>query len=64
MEGYAGNVTPCRVLVVVQITSFLPSARGLEFLLFDGGVGTLLKSLWEMLDLCALSEAGVLAPEE
>jgi hypothetical protein len=26
-EGYAGNVTPCRVLVVVQITSFLPSVR-------------------------------------
>jgi hypothetical protein len=27
---------------VVQITSFLPSVWVLEFLLFDGGVGTLL----------------------
>jgi hypothetical protein len=39
-EGYAGNVIPCGVLVVVQITSFLPSAKGLEFLLFDGGSPT------------------------
>jgi hypothetical protein len=38
-----GNVTPCSA-VVVQITSFLPSARGLEFLLFDGSTGTLLQS--------------------
>jgi hypothetical protein len=27
-EGCAGNVAPCRVLAVVQITSFLPSVRG------------------------------------
>jgi hypothetical protein len=40
-EGYAGNVMPFRVLVVVQITSFLLSARGLEFLSFDGGSGIL-----------------------
>jgi hypothetical protein len=35
-EGCAENVTPCRVLVVVQTTSFLPSVSGLEFPLFDG----------------------------
>jgi hypothetical protein len=29
---------------VVQITSFLPSVWVLEFLLFDGGLGTLLQS--------------------
>jgi hypothetical protein len=34
-KGYAGNVTLCRVLVVVQITSFLPSRKGLEFQVFD-----------------------------
>jgi hypothetical protein len=37
-------VPPCRILVVVQITSFLPSAKGLEFLLFDRGTGALLQS--------------------
>jgi hypothetical protein len=37
-EGYAGNVTPCRVLVV-KITSFHPSVSRLESLLFDGGAG-------------------------
>jgi hypothetical protein len=41
-EGCAGNVAPCRVLAVVQITSFLPSVRGLEFPLFDADAGTLL----------------------
>jgi hypothetical protein len=41
-EEYAGNVTPYRVLVVVQITSFLPTARGLEFPPFDWGAGILL----------------------
>jgi hypothetical protein len=30
-KEYAGNVTPCRVLVVVKITSFLPSVKGVEF---------------------------------
>jgi hypothetical protein len=29
-EWYVGYVTPCRVLVVVLITSFLPSVRGLS----------------------------------
>jgi hypothetical protein len=43
-EGYAGYVTPCGALVVVPISSFLPSVRGLEFLLFDGGSGALLQS--------------------
>jgi hypothetical protein len=33
-EGYAGYLTPCTVPVVVQITSFLSSARRLEFPLF------------------------------
>jgi hypothetical protein len=41
-EGYAGYVTPCRVLVVVLITSFLSPVRGLEFLLFEEGAGVLL----------------------
>jgi hypothetical protein len=41
-EDYAGNITPCRVPAVVQITSFLPSVRELGFQIFDGGVGTLL----------------------
>jgi hypothetical protein len=43
-EGYAGYLIPCRILVVVLITSFIPSVRGLEFLLFDGGIGILLQS--------------------
>jgi hypothetical protein len=38
-DGYAGYATPCRVLVVVHITSFLPSGRVLRFLLFVGGIG-------------------------
>jgi hypothetical protein len=45
-EGCTGNITPCSVLAVVQITSFLPSARGLEFPLFDGDTRTLLQSQW------------------
>jgi hypothetical protein len=59
-EGYARNVNHCRVLVVVQITSFLPSVRGLNFPLFDGGIGTLPQSQWGVLDLdlCALWETG------
>jgi hypothetical protein len=40
-EGYAGA---CRVLLVLPITSFLPSVRGLEFPLFDRGTGALLQS--------------------
>jgi hypothetical protein len=63
-SGYAGNVTPSRVLVVVRITSFLPSVRGLEFLHFDRGVGIVLQSQWGMLSLCALWEAGILIPAE
>jgi hypothetical protein len=45
-QGYAGYVTPCRVLVGVAIASFLPSVRRLEFSLFDGGLGALLQSQW------------------
>jgi hypothetical protein len=37
--GYVGYVTPCRFLVVVPITSFLPSVMGLECLLFGRGTG-------------------------
>jgi hypothetical protein len=62
-EGYAGNVSFCRVLVVVQITSSLLSVRDLELLLFVGGVAILPWSQWEALGLCALQEAGLLAPE-
>jgi hypothetical protein len=49
-------------VVVVQITFFLPSARGLEFLLFDGGAGALLWLQWGALTLCELWEPGFLAP--
>jgi hypothetical protein len=52
-EEYAVCVTPYRVLVV-PINSFLPSLRGLEFLLFDGGAGVLLQSQWGVLGLCVL----------
>jgi hypothetical protein len=34
------------VLVVRQITSVLPSEKGLEFPLFDGSAGALLQSWW------------------
>jgi hypothetical protein len=61
-EESAGNVTPFRVLVVVQISSFLPSARGLEFPLFGGGKRALLQSQWGTLGLCAWWEAGLLPP--
>jgi hypothetical protein len=30
------DITPCRVLVVLPITSFFSSAKGLEFLLLKG----------------------------
>jgi hypothetical protein len=60
-EGYAGYVGPCLVLVL-QIASFLPSVRGLEFVLFDGS-RALLQSQ-EALSLCALWRAGLLAPVE
>jgi hypothetical protein len=60
-KGYAGNVTPVRVLVLMLITSFLPSVKGLEFLLFDVDVESLLQSQWGVLGLCALREAGLLA---
>jgi hypothetical protein len=63
-DGYAGNVTPCRVLVMVQITSFLFSVRGLELQLYDGGVEHLLQSQRSVLCLCALWKAGLLAPAE
>jgi hypothetical protein len=45
-ERYTGYIIPCRVLVVVLITTFLLSVRGLEFLLFDGGAGALLQLQW------------------
>jgi hypothetical protein len=63
-EGYVGYVTLCRVLLVMQITSFLPEVKGLEFLLFDGGAGALLQSQWGALGLCTLWTAGLLASEE
>jgi predicted metal-dependent hydrolase len=63
-EGYAGYVTPCRVLVVVLITFFLSSVSGLEFLLFDGDTGSLLKLQWGALGLYVLQGAGLLAPAE
>jgi hypothetical protein len=46
-EGYACYVTPCRILVVVLITSFLSSVRGLEFLFYDGGTEAFLQSWGE-----------------
>jgi hypothetical protein len=53
---------PCRVFIVVPITSFLSSVKGLEFLLFDGGIGVLLQSQWGVFGLCVLWMAGLLAP--
>jgi hypothetical protein len=46
-EGYAGHVTPHRVLLVVPITSFLSSAWGLAFKLFDVCTEALLQLQWE-----------------
>jgi uncharacterized protein (DUF302 family) len=53
-EEYAGYVIPCRVLVVELIASFLSSVRGLEFLLFDRGLGALLQLQGGTLGLRAL----------
>jgi hypothetical protein len=63
-EEYAGYDAPCRILVLLQIASFLTSVRGLDFLLFDGGVRALLQLQWGALGLCALCGAGHLAPAE
>jgi hypothetical protein len=63
-EEYARNVTPYRILVVVQITFFRPSSRGLEFPLLHECLGALLKSQWGVLGLCVLWEAGLLASTE
>jgi hypothetical protein len=46
------------------ITFFLSSIRELVFLLFDGGAEALLQLLREVLSLCALQVAGILAPAE
>jgi hypothetical protein len=62
-EGFAGYFTPCRILVVL-ITSFLLSVRVMEFLLFDGGVGTLLLLQWGALGVCALWGVCLLASAE
>jgi hypothetical protein len=53
-EGNAGYITCCRVLVVVPITTFLPSARRLTFPYSDVGTGALLESQWGALGLCVL----------
>jgi hypothetical protein len=45
-KWYAEFITLYRVLVVVMITSFVSSVRGLEFLFFDGSAGVLLQSEW------------------
>jgi hypothetical protein len=60
-EGYTVYVTPCKVFVVVLITSFLPSGRRLDFPFFDGGTEALLQSQWDMLGLCALWGSAILA---
>jgi hypothetical protein len=53
-EGDAGYVAPFKVLVVLQITSFLPSVWGLEFLFFDECTGALLQSQWGGVGLCSM----------
>jgi hypothetical protein len=63
-EGYAVYVTSHGVLVVVSITSFLLSARRLEFLLFDRGTGALLQSQGECWVLVHCGGAVFLAPAE
>lgn len=52
------------VLVIVPITSFLPSVRGLEFLLFDGCAGALLQLLWQCCVSVHCVGIGFLAPAE
>jgi hypothetical protein len=49
---------------MLQITSFLPSARRLEFPHFDEGAGVLQQSQWGVLDLYALWGAYLLVPAE
>jgi hypothetical protein len=63
-QGYAGYVTPSKVLVVVPITCSLASVMGLKLLLFEGGAGTLLQLQRGVLGLCVLWDAGLLAPAE
>jgi hypothetical protein len=53
-EGYAGYITPYRVVVVVIMISFLSTAYGLEFLLFDGVAGTLLQLQCSAGSLCTV----------
>jgi hypothetical protein len=47
-EGYTGYVTLCRILVML-ITFFLFSVRGLDLLPFGGVAGALLQLQWGVL---------------
>jgi hypothetical protein len=58
------DMLPLAAFLFCVWCSFLLSARGLEFLLFDWGKEALLQSQWGVLSLCALWEAGILAPAE
>jgi hypothetical protein len=53
-EGYAGYVTPGRVLFLVSITSFLSSGRGLKFQLFDGHKGSTAVTVRSVGSLCTV----------
>jgi hypothetical protein len=49
------GLLPCAgFFVVVLVASFLPSFRGLGFLLFEVGAGAPLQSQWRVLGLYAL----------
>jgi hypothetical protein len=52
------------MVLMMQITSFLPLMRELEIPLFGGDARTLLQSQRGVLDLCAFWEAGFVAPAE
>jgi hypothetical protein len=58
------EMVPLLVCLFCCRLPLLPSVRGLEFLLFDGGAWTLLQSQSSpgSLGLCALCGAGLLAP--
>jgi hypothetical protein len=58
-KPYMGNLTPETLhhvphkVLVVQITTFLPSVENLALLLYEEGAGTLQGALWGTLGLCA-----------
>jgi hypothetical protein len=50
------------MMKIIKDYLFSPLLRMLELLLFDGGMGMLLKSQWGVLGLCVLCGAGLQVP--